>query len=186
MPSWRSAASCCTRQRCAAVCAGRARGVCAHTQVLTRAWRCLLLQVAIEQLQSELTASRKEEAVIREEAQRVRGAVDTQHRWQPALPKTRSTCTPLHAPTSQICDDQAAELRRAEEQLAAVQSALAARTSQVRVCRVHCVQLPHTSSPLQPFTPSLPPPPVPPPPPPPNAAACACAHTGDVAGCALG
>lgn len=31
----------------------------------------------------------------------------------------------------QICDEQASELRRAEEQLAAVQSALAARTSQV-------------------------------------------------------
>jgi hypothetical protein len=30
------------------------------------------VQVAIEQLQSELTASRKEEAVLREEAQRVR------------------------------------------------------------------------------------------------------------------
>lgn len=30
------------------------------------------LQVAIEQLQSELTASRKEEAALREEAQRVR------------------------------------------------------------------------------------------------------------------
>jgi hypothetical protein len=30
-----------------------------------------MLQVAIEQLQSELTASRKEEAAIREEAQRV-------------------------------------------------------------------------------------------------------------------
>jgi hypothetical protein len=32
---------------------------------------CGCLQVAIEQLQSELTASRKEEAVLREEAQRV-------------------------------------------------------------------------------------------------------------------
>jgi hypothetical protein len=31
----------------------------------------------------------------------------------------------------QICDEQAAELRRAEEQLAAVQSALAARSTQV-------------------------------------------------------
>jgi hypothetical protein len=30
------------------------------------------MQVAIEQLQSELTASRKEEVVLREEAQRVR------------------------------------------------------------------------------------------------------------------
>lgn len=34
----------------------------------------VVLQVAIEQLQSELTASRKEEAAIREEAQRVRAA----------------------------------------------------------------------------------------------------------------
>lgn len=32
----------------------------------------------------------------------------------------------------QICDEQAAELRRAEEQLATVQSALAARSTQVR------------------------------------------------------
>jgi hypothetical protein len=32
----------------------------------------------------------------------------------------------------QICDEQAAELRRAEEQLTVVQSALAARGTQVR------------------------------------------------------
>eukprot|EP00879_Flechtneria_rotunda_P031409 GHRR01034315.1.p1 GENE.GHRR01034315.1~~GHRR01034315.1.p1 ORF type:complete len:328 (+),score=147.26 GHRR01034315.1:453-1436(+) len=59
------------------------------------------MQVAIEQLQSELTASRKEEAVIREEAQR-------------------------------ICDEQAAELRRAEEQLAAVEATLQQRNSQAQ------------------------------------------------------
>ncbi len=56
-------------------------------------------QVAIEQLQAELTASRKEEQAIRDEAQRV-------------------------------CDDQAGELRRAEEQLQQMEAALMSRSQQ--------------------------------------------------------
>lgn len=85
--------------------------------------------MAIEQLQSELTASRKEEALTRQEAQRVRpcAAAAEEHELQLAA----RTLTLHVLPPSQVCDDQAAELRRAEEQLAAVQSALAARASQV-------------------------------------------------------
>lgn len=123
-------------------------------------------QVAIEQLQSELSSSRKEEAVLREEAQQVRAcprslaartqatcgsssillstrqpaagasSSDVAHPacaadpWAPCT-TTNPCLNPAAAASLQICDEQAAELRRAEEQLAAVQSALAARSTQV-------------------------------------------------------
>jgi hypothetical protein len=127
--------------------------------------------VAIEQLQAELTACRKEEQAIRDEAQRVRAALAggqvargrccapgrLQCAWaavtrvglhasitcappgrHPLLPRppastkprTRSPARATPAPR-QICDDQAAELRRAEEQLQAMEAALMSRNHAV-------------------------------------------------------
>lgn len=118
--------------------------------------------MAIEQLQAELTASRKEEQAIRDEAQRVSLVLRL---WCVGFPVScicAITCRTAHGcgnfhnnataylcmshPTHklktsaglpcqllapQICDDQAGELRRAEEQLQQMEAALMSRNQQV-------------------------------------------------------
>lgn len=103
--------------------------------------------MAIEQLQAELTASRKEEQAVRDEAQRVRLRCVTLVLLGLLLMPVLHCTTTLNripqraAAAPQICDEQAAELRRAEEHLQQTEAALAARNQQVSVLQAKAAEL---------------------------------------------
>lgn len=126
----------------------------AHTEAAyaepERTLHGLRLQVAIEQLQQELTASRREEQAIRDEANRVSKSGGMQSIWchpstwwsrcggnhQSRVAVQTRQRSGTHLRCMQVCEEQAVQLRQAEDQIRSLDDQLSQALSRTKELQV--------------------------------------------------